>query len=399
LPAAKRDIGIQAKLCDCDVQLSVRMKDACQQTTLCQCPEFVDNVSDVMSSATASEDSGIDAAMTSSHLASSNSHEPLLSVNVIDEPSSAELKQAVDIDTVCTELEEFGLDDTVLYEYVCENLPPACASEVDGNAHGANVANAVVSGSDIDLPAASMSAPMSSPLTAIPVVGDAESVQELTDCGEPSPPDGAPSAERNILTSTVLGSPEALSDFFGLAGSSSVSDSELSIVCAGRPKSEAGKWRVSMCGEYDIGSPSDVFSPPPVTGTDVDETTAIADTDEEEYSPAQSSILYKTAIGELVSDSDGESTRDAVEAAVDDSVPHISTEVSADRSSFDRIAVQPSPASSEPLKPAGDGHCRDTVSEDGEDGKHSSEERGLIVEDGITGGHGGKNHAAVDKTR
>jgi len=135
-----------------------------------------------------------------------------------------------------------------------------------------------------------------------------------------SPQDRPSPAARKVLTSTTIDSPEAISNFFRLAGSSLSgsekspqypADSEKSLtylVENTRRKSKHGRRRVSMCGEYDGGSPTEYFTPHRMTAATKSVLTTVADTDEEDTVP--SSKLFTTAAEGLVLDTASESDDD-----------------------------------------------------------------------------------------
>jgi len=143
------------------------------------------------------------------------------------------------------------------------------------------------------------------------------------------PEDDETGAARDILTSTALGSPEAIDDFFGLAGSSlsgsSGGPSSRLSVDSGRRKSKPGTRRVSMCGEYEDESFTEFFTPHRSTVCIEGQLTVIADTDEEDDSMSHKSILYTTAdnghLLDAVSESDEDCMCDSVEPAAEGCIP------------------------------------------------------------------------------
>jgi len=186
-----------------------------------------------------------------------------------------------------------------------------------------------------------------------------------------SPADDETYAARKILTSTALGNPAAIDDFFGLAGSSLSSSSEPSSkwsVDSGRRKSKPGKRRVSMCGEYEDESPTQFFTPSRNTVATDCQLTVIADTDEEEDSPTRKSVFYTTAVDEhlldTVLESDEDCTRESVEPAIEGCIPD--SPIAVGQPVTDQLSEMcPSSHSSEHIfpNPTEDGHFIPSPSE------------------------------------
>ena len=199
-----------------------------------------------------------------------------------------------------------------------------------------------------------------------------------------SPRDHPSPAARKVLTSTTLDSPEAISDFFRLAGSS-LSGSEKSpqypvdsersltyLVDSTRRKSKRGRRRVSMCGEYDGGSPTEYFTPHRITATTKSMLTTVADTDEEDTVP--SSKLFTTASEGHVQDTASESNEDckleslksaaAVNGCIPDS-PVEGSELLENGWSFDESLSSQDSECSEHIsaEPTADGYSVDVHSE------------------------------------
>jgi len=168
--------------------------------------------------------------------------------------------------------------------------------------------------------------------------------REPTSHGTDSPQDDSGHAARKILTSTVIGSPDTISNFFGLVRSSlSGSGQSPKYATDGRRrksklspkhstdgkrrKSKHGRRRVSMCGEYDAESPEFLtpFRMPAAIGTEL---MTIVDTDEGKENTAPSSRFYSTALEGLVLDTESENDEEDCNvelikeaAAVDGCVP------------------------------------------------------------------------------
>ena len=154
-----------------------------------------------------------------------------------------------------------------------------------------------------------------------------ESDGEIIYHDSPSPRGDPNHAARKILTSTAIGSPEAVAEFFGFAGSS-LSGSDQSTKCvtdSKRRKSKPGTRRVSMCGEYEDGSPTEFFTPQRNTVASKYELTAIADTDEEDGNTVPGSHLYTTAVeGHVLntaSESDEDCNDESVKPDVNECIP------------------------------------------------------------------------------
>jgi len=137
-----KDACIQANLCNCDISdkkmtAVTATKDACEQTNLCCCSETACHVDDM--NIAANECTQAHSRVASKPNAAENSHmqqiadevcigyQPFANTVVpltivsdrMDENNSKE-REVVDIDGVCKELEECGLDDTVEYDYILE---------------------------------------------------------------------------------------------------------------------------------------------------------------------------------------------------------------------------------------------------------------------------------------
>ena len=156
-----------------------------------------------------------------------------------------------------------------------------------------------------------------------------ESCAEVFYHDGPTPPDDQ-SCARKVLTSTTIGSPVAVANFFGLA-LSSLSGSDQSpkySVDGGRRKSKAGRGRVSMCGECE--SPVEYFTPHRTAAAASNEVTTVADTDEEDDSTVPNAYLYTTAIEEdllnSISETDEDDDLEAIEPASDGCIPDSPTE-------------------------------------------------------------------------
>ena len=167
---------------------------------------------------------------------------------------------------------------------------------------------------------------------------------EIINHDSPSRQDEQSFAVRKVLTSTAVGSPEAVADFFGLAGSS-LSGSDQSpkyLSDGGRRKSKRSSRRVSMCGEYDSGSPTEFLTPHRVAAHEL---TTVVDTDEEDDGTLPSSNLYTTATEECVLDTASESDEDygdeSVGPDVIECVPDTPFEDSEPRSSSDESRSSP----------------------------------------------------------
>jgi len=151
-----------------------------------------------------------------------------------------------------------------------------------------------------------------------------ESGDEISFHTSPTPPDDPNSAARKILTSTAIGSPVGISNFFGF-GLSSQSGSDHSLrysVGGGRRKSKPGRGRVSLCGEVD--SPVEYFTPHRVAVGTHDLTTVV-DTDEDDDGTVPNANLYKTAVEEhlldAASETDEGSRHEPLKPAVDGCIP------------------------------------------------------------------------------
>ena len=221
-----------------------------------------------------------------------------------------------------------------------------------------------------------------------------ESVGEIVHHQSSTSPDDETCATRKVLSSTAIGSPAAIDEFFGLSGSSLSGGSEPSpkwSVASGRRKSKPGR-RVSMCGEYEGGSPTQFFTPHRSTVTATSHLTVIADTDEDDDSMAHKSIFYTTAVDghlvDTVSESDDESVKPAIEECIPDS-PIAANGPSPDKLSIGESEQCLSSESSEHIspKPAGDGHSIDGIpSENCRISQHRSVDRGVD-------GHSSSGHA------
>jgi len=142
LPVEKKDVSIQAVLCNCGSSINTKpvvgTRDACEQAAVCHCSEFVSSTSSAISLV----DSGLGAtleSMATSHTSSGNSHVQVSAAS--DEASATDMtKKAMvdveDIDAICEEMAECDLEDTMLYDYQCNNLHP-----VSVNSSGADHTN------------------------------------------------------------------------------------------------------------------------------------------------------------------------------------------------------------------------------------------------------------------
>ena len=134
---------------------------------------------------------------------------------------------------------------------------------------------------------------------------------------------------------------------------------------------QRGARRVSMCGEYDDGSPTEYFTLPRITAATATELNTIADTDEEDVET--NSVLYTTAAEghalDVTSESDEDFRHGSLQLSVDGCVPDSPVEGSEplqNSSSFDESVTQP-PSESRKHASAKPAEDVDTATVDGRD--------------------------------